>query len=259
MTQSYLRISVLAVAVFVTLSGCNVLQQQSTSEDTDIQNDMMMEEKAAGDHMMDDEGAMDKDAASQDDAMVAAGAVYNVATTESELRWQAGRITGAPHEGAVAISNGTVVVSEDQESIVGGTFEFDMMTITETTIENEEFNGKFIEHVKSDDFFAVEQFPQSTFVITNVESLVNGNATHTVTGDLTIRGITNQISFPATVAVRDGVVEAQASFTIDRTKWDVVFDSGSIFTNLGEKAIKDEITYSVSVVARQEAVMEESN
>ncbi|AKD03522.1 YceI family protein [Pontibacter korlensis] len=176
---------------------------------------------------------------------------YKVDVAKSDLKWHAKKVTGE-HMGNIALKSGDIQVSGNK--VVGGTFVIDMNSITCSDIKDAEYNGKLIGHLKSDDFFSVEKHPTATFKITNVKPVANaaaGKPNATVTGDLTIKGITNQVSFPATVSVKDGVASAKADVTIDRSKFDVRYGSKSFFDNLGDKAIYDDFVVSLDVTAKQ--------
>ena len=69
----------------------------------------------------------------------------------------------------------------------------------------------------------------------------------TVTGDLTLVGKTNEIMFTASPIIDESGAEVHADILIDRTRWGINFDSGSIFTDLGDKAIKDEVGISLDL------------
>ena len=101
--------------------------------------------------------------------------------------------------------------------------------------------------MKSDDFFAVESFTTSTLKITNVKSQRGGK--YSVTADLSIKGKTESVTFPVEVSLVEGKVTATAKITVDRTKFDVRYGSNSFFDNLGDKAISDEFTIDITLVA----------
>ena len=70
----------------------------------------------------------------------------------------------------------------------------------------------------------------ATFDITRVEAMEGDavKATHTISGNLTMRGITKNISFPAMVTLDEQKLHIKAeTFTIDRTEWNVMFNSES--------------------------------
>lgn len=177
----------------------------------------------------------------------AKGRTYKVDVAKSDVKWHAKKVTGE-HMGNLSLKNGQLEVQGNK--VVGGTFAFDMNSITCTDITDAGYNQKLIGHLKSDDFFSVEKNPTATFKITNVKP-ASGKDNATVTGDLTIKGITKSISFPATIAVKDGVAHAKADVTVDRSKFDIRYGSNSFFDNLGDKAIMDEFTVSFDITAKQ--------
>lgn len=190
-------------------------------------------------------------AAATEVAAPAKARAYKVDVAKSDLKWHAKKVTGE-HMGNIALQSGEMQVNGNK--IVGGTFVIDMNAITCTDIKDAEYNGKLIGHLKSDDFFSVEKNPTATFKINSVKPIANaaaGKPNATVTGDLTIKGITNQVSFPATLAVKNGVASAKADVTIDRSKFDVRYGSKSFFDNLGDKAIYDDFVVSLDVTAKQ--------
>ncbi|MDX5437098.1 MAG: YceI family protein, partial [Pontibacter sp.] len=153
-------------------------------------------------------------AAATEVAAPAKARAYKVDVTKSDLKWHAKKVTGE-HMGNIALQSGQMLVNGNK--IVGGTFVIDMNSITCSDIKDAEYNGKLVGHLKSDDFFSVEKNPTATFKISSVKPVANaaaGKPNATVTGDLTIKGITNQVSFPATVSVKNGVASAKADVTI---------------------------------------------
>ena len=190
-------------------------------------------------------------AAATEVAAPAKARAYKVDVTKSDLKWHAKKVTGE-HMGNIALQSGQMLVNGNK--IVGGTFVIDMNSITCSDIKDAEYNGKLVGHLKSDDFFSVEKNPTATFKISSVKPVANaaaGKPNATVTGDLTIKGITNQVSFPATVSVKNGVASAKADVTIDRSKFDVRYGSKSFFDNLGDKAIYDDFVVTLDVTAKQ--------
>jgi polyisoprenoid-binding protein YceI len=113
-----------------------------------------------------------------------------------------------------------------------------------TDLTDPEWNAKLIGHLKSDDFFSVATFPTAELVITKVD----GN---TFSGKLTIKGITNPVSFMAT-SQKDGANTVyKGTLTIDRSKYNVRYGSKSFFDNLGDKVIYDEFTLDFSLVVAE--------
>ena len=121
----------------------------------------------------------------------------------------------------------------EEEKLTGGSFVIDMTTINSTDLEGE-YKGKLEGHLKSDDFFGVENNPIATLVFKDVTS--SGKNAYTVSGDLTIKGKTNPVTF--TISIYGS--KATASLKVDRTKYDVRYGSTSFFDGLKDKAIYDE-------------------
>jgi len=176
---------------------------------------------------------------------------YNVVLDKSELKWNAKKVTGE-HFGKINLKSGQMLVEKNK--ITGGTFVIDMSSLTVDDIKDEKMNGKLSGHLKSDDFFGTEKFPEATFVITSVKPVAKaeaGKPNATITGDLTIKGITKPVTFPATLKVEKGVATAMADVTIDRTQYDIRYRSSNFFQDLGDKAIYDDFTVSLNVSAKQ--------
>jgi polyisoprenoid-binding protein YceI len=169
---------------------------------------------------------------------------FDVDTKASTLVWNASKVTGT-HTGTAPISAGTLTL--EGKNITQGSFEIDLSNLTVTDITNPDGNAKLVGHLKSDDFFSTTKFPKSTFTITSATP-DKGND-YKVKGDLTIKGITKEIEFPATI-VRDGKkINATAKVTVDRTQFDIHYRSKNFFENLGDKAIDDQFTLDLKLVA----------
>ncbi|GAB3839080.1 YceI family protein [Hymenobacter jeollabukensis] len=173
---------------------------------------------------------------------------YAVQPQLSTLGW-VGKKVGGQHNGSVAVKDGSMLVKGNQ--IVGGTFTFDMNTIKVEDLKDAEWNGKLVGHLKNDDFFAVDKNPTATFVITSIKPVTDAAGNNAqVTGNLTIKGKTNAVTFPAKVGVKDGVASASGVATVDRTKYDVKYGS-TLFGAAADKAIEDNFTLSFNVIAKQ--------
>jgi polyisoprenoid-binding protein YceI len=172
-----------------------------------------------------------------------------VDASKSTVNWKGKKVTGE-HVGTVKVSKG--VLSVEGNKLVGGSFDMDMKSIVNTDLTDASYNAKLIGHLKSDDFFSVEKNPVSTLKITKVEPIAGakaGEPNYNITGDLTIKGITNPITFPATVKITGKQADATAQFAVDRTKYDIKYGSKNFFEGLGDKAIYDEFQVELSLVA----------
>ncbi len=156
---------------------------------------------------------------------------------DSQITWQGHKVTGH-HEGTIKLEQGTLKF-DDKKQLAGGNFTMDMSTLTVTDLEGGS-NGKLTGHLKSDDFFGIEKHPKATFVITKVEGKA-GN--YKVTGDLTIKGITQPNTFNMIVKENS----AMADLKVDRTKYDIKYRSASFFDGLMDKAIYDDFDLNVKL------------
>ena len=170
---------------------------------------------------------------------------YTIDTKLTSATWLGKKVTGQ-HSGAVIISKGTI--ESKGKTITGGSFEFDMTSITNTDITDKEWNDKLMTHLKSDDFFGVTKFPTATFQIT--KAVIKSDGVYDISGKLTIKGITNEITFPANVKIDDKTFVTIAKITVNRTKFDIKYGSASIFDGIGDKAISDDFDLTVNIVAK---------
>lgn len=153
-----------------------------------------------------------------------------IKTDKSKVVWKGYKVTGS-HEGTISIQSGFLTFNESK--LVGGEVVIDMATLGSTDLQGE-YKGKLDGHLKSDDFFGVENHPTATLVFTNVTA--SGKNSYNVTGNLTIKGKTSPITFAISIYGN----KATASLKVDRTKYDVRYGSTSFFDGLKDKAIYDE-------------------
>jgi polyisoprenoid-binding protein YceI/rhodanese-related sulfurtransferase len=168
---------------------------------------------------------------------------------ESHVRWT-GRNLLNKHEGTIRVSAGELRVESGR--VAGGRFVLDMQGIECTDLVGDALHDVLIAHLKSDDFFDVEVFPEATFVITQTSLIDNaspGAPNLAVAGELTLKGITQPLEFEVCSGVtEEGKLAAQAAFSIDRTRWNVFYGSGKFFRNLGGHLVNDLIELELRVV-----------
>lgn len=168
---------------------------------------------------------------------------YKADTEKSKLEWLSEKITGF-HAGTISLKSGNLELKD--KTITSAEFIIDMATIKCTDLTDAEYNKKLIGHLTSDDFFSTEKFPTATIKLTKPVSFEKGSAL--VSADLTIKGITKPIEFRAVIQKLENDVKINANITIDRTKYDVKYGSGSFFDNLGDNTIYDEFKVKISIV-----------
>jgi polyisoprenoid-binding protein YceI len=126
-----------------------------------------------------------------------------------------------------------------------GSFVVNMSTIVCTDIKDEGYRAKLEGHLKSDDFFGVEKYPESKFEVVKAKNLGNGN--YEVHGNITIKGITKPISFNVNMHHHGDDLHVSGKIVIDRSKFNVRYGSGSFFDNLGDKTIYDDFELSLDL------------
>lgn len=179
-------------------------------------------------------------------------ATLKVDAEKSHVGWMGKKVlVDSSHNGTLKVKSGEIEIKDRQ--IAKGRFVIDMNTISNDDIKDDPGSKAKLEgHLKSPDFFDVKKFPEAVFEITSAKAMTKpaqGGHTHEVTGNLTMKGITHPVTFPATIAINDASATGKATFNIDRAKWDVRFASGKFFKSLGDKVIADEIEISLDLVA----------
>jgi polyisoprenoid-binding protein YceI len=172
--------------------------------------------------------------------------VYKVNVAESKLEW-AGKKVNGEHKGTIQFKSGEL---NNDHGKFTGTFEIDMTTISNTDLTGNS-KERLENHLKSDDFFGVEKFPLSKFVVASVTPLATRTEqghTHLVSGNLTIRDKTNPISFNVVMETVVANLVFRGETTIDRSKYNVRYGSKTFFENIGDKMIYDEFTLKFNVV-----------
>jgi len=164
---------------------------------------------------------------------------YVVDVITSNVTWKGFKPTGS-HDGALKIKSGSFSFANG--AVASGEFVLDMTSIVVLDIPaDDKYNAKLVGHLKADDFFGVEQNPTATFTITKVDGDI-------VSGDLTIKGKTKNVSFTVNSVESEGVMSFKSeAFKIDRTDFDIKYKSKKFFENLKDKFINDEIEISIAV------------
>lgn len=176
-----------------------------------------------------------------------AAKTLNIVKDQSKVEWVGSKKIGSTHSGAVAIEYGTVTMEKDL--IKSGEIVINMQSIEVLDIpKNDENNAKLAGHLKSDDFFSVDKFPQAKLVVKSSKKLKEGE--YEVTGDLTIKGKTLPIKFPVTLNISDTETKATGKIKIDRTQFGIKYGSGNFFKLAADRIINDEFELNFSVIAQ---------
>ncbi len=168
---------------------------------------------------------------------------YLVLTDESQVSWYGQKILGANHSGQVDIKSGNLEIKD--ANLSGGAFILDM-----TSISSDEDIEALVKHLKSDDFFDVDNYQEASLTITGAELMDNSN--YNINADLVIKDISVPINFEVNIKQDNGLVVAMSDFVIDRTLWNIRYGSGEFFKDLGDAAIEDEIGFKVYLTAQKQ-------
>ncbi|NML21726.1 YceI family protein [Pseudoflavitalea sp. G-6-1-2] len=167
------------------------------------------------------------------------GATLNVDTAASSVAWLGNKITGK-HNGTIRISSGALQLAEGK--LTGGKFTIDMNTISNSDITDTAYKAKLEGHLKAADFFDVAKYPTANFEITSVK---DSASKITIAGNLTLRGVTKNITFDANVLESSATAfKAKADFNINRSDWGVNYPGKK------DDAISQEINLKVDLQAK---------
>lgn len=163
---------------------------------------------------------------------------FTINTSNSELKWTGKKVTGE-HWGFIKLKDGSLTLKSDKT--LSGVFNINMKSITCNDLEDPEWNGKLVGHLKSDDFFGVEKFALASLEIKESSPLMNNKAD--VKGNLTIKGKTHPIEF-SVLRTDKGF---NATIQVDRTLYDIRYGSGKFFDSLGDNMIYDQFELEVKL------------
>ena len=176
---------------------------------------------------------------------------YAVSPDQTSFKWIGYYLFSfGEHYGAIRVTKGNITATGDQ--ISGGTFEVDMKSLADQDMEADNGGNDLSNHLKSTDFFDVDKFPTARFEITQVEKIKDAQGkdpNYDITGILTLKGVSNTLKFPAFVFVENNVITSVAKFKFDRTKWNVRYNSGKFFSDVGDGAISDAIGVELTIKA----------
>lgn len=181
---------------------------------------------------------------------------YEAVVAESSVVWSGQKplVAGYVHKGTIMITDGMINVGDGTAT---GAFTIDMNSIEATSLGGGKAGQEsgLEKHLKSKDFFNVETYPTATMKISSVTPIEGLEHRYTVTGELTLLGKVNAVTFPADIYSNvDGKLVAKATINIDRTMWGITYGSGSFFDNLANNAIDNNINLDLSLVAEKKVL-----
>ncbi len=154
---------------------------------------------------------------------------------DSKVEFVGSKVTGK-HEGGFKAFTGGVELADGKAEVAKVTADIDMAS---TYTDNEKLTG----HLKAPDFFDVAKYPKATFVSTEIKTGGEKGATHTITGDFTLHGVTKSISFPAKVEVTGDAVKISSEFFIKRK------DFGISYPGMTNDLIRDEVVIKLTLTS----------
>ncbi|WP_332019475.1 YceI family protein [Kaistella sp.] len=164
----------------------------------------------------------------------------------SDVHWWGYKIAktqASSHDGTVNVKSGNIVMKGNH--VVGGTFILDMTSVNATDLAGES-QTKLNNHLKNGDFFEVDKYPTATYTITSVKKNSDKIYNYIVNGNLTVKGKTNAVSFPAKISYSKGVVNLVSDkFSFDRQQFDVAYKAA-----MKDVLVKDDIDMLVKVTAK---------
>lgn len=188
----------------------------------------------------------------KEESVVPTGVTYAVDTARSSVRFT-GNGVGKNHPGHFRLNYGAVAVKND--SISGGAFVINVKSM-KMEEKGAQIETKLRPHLLSGDFFDADKFGTATFEITNVQiyepkdgekSLVEG-ANYYVSGNLKIKDVTKNISFPVRIDLDGNTLKAKANFDIDRRQWSMNYGNDK---TLGDKFISETVNIELNLQAEK--------
>lgn len=174
---------------------------------------------------------------------------FDASAEKSVVRW-VGRNLLNQHNGIIELQKAIIELDHDQ--LVGGEAVLDMTSIVCEDIKDPSMAQMLIGHLRTEDFFLVDEFPTAHFQLSSSTAIPNarpGSPNYKVEGLFTLRGHTEKISFLATLGITDEVIALQANFDFDRVLWNSKYGSGKIYEALGKHVVNDLISISFQLVA----------
>ena len=159
-------------------------------------------------------------------AALAADTRYSLTGENTKITFTGTKKNGK-HDGGFAKLTGTATITDGNLATLKVEVEIDCDSLYSD-------NEKLTAHLKNPDFFGVKDHPKATFKTTKIEK---ADTVYHLTGDLTMLGKTQSVTFPATVSVKDGTLTLSAEFKIDRTRWGMTYGKGMIDNDVAIKVV----------------------
>lgn len=166
----------------------------------------------------------------------AKGEAVAITPDNSKIEFTGSKVTGK-HDGGFKQFTGTIDLVDGKAEGSTVNIEVDMASVFSDA-------DGLTEHLKTGDFFLVEQFPKSKFELTKIApDTAKGADNYTVSGNLELRGAKKAITFPATIKVSDADVTVASEFSINRK------DFGIVYAGKSDDLIRDDVVIKLDIKA----------
>jgi polyisoprenoid-binding protein YceI len=177
---------------------------------------------------------------------------FEVLPSTSTLKWTGYYLFNfGEHYGTLDISEGKIALNDRDE--LSGSITADMRSLKDTDMPYNDGGKDLTEHLMSKDFFDVAQYPTARIEIVSSETIQDskpGNANTKIKANMTIKQITAPITIYAQVVRTAEELKANGKFKFDRTRWGIEYNSGKVFSEVGDGAISDAIAIEFSINAK---------
>lgn len=171
-----------------------------------------------------------------------AGTTFSLDAAKTAVKWIGTKVTGQ-HNGTIIVKEGKLITQGNE--VVGGECIIDMNSIQCLDLQPGKGKEDLEKHLKSPDFFDVAKYPTAKLVITEVKKEPNGQYSHRVKANLTMKDITKSIEFGANITVNENTITAVSNFNIDRTQWGVNYEGKK------DNLIRKEINFDINLIANK--------
>lgn len=173
-------------------------------------------------------------------------AKFKIQQESSTVNWTGKKVLGL-HTGTLSVAEGSLEL--DNEKVINGEVVIDMTSLTITDINDKKTHQEFKDHLWNDDFFSIAEFSTSHLKI--VESTLTGKNEYKLSGLLTIKDITQPITFTGKIEVLTDYLYSTGELVVDRTLYNIRYGSGKFIDNLGDKLIHDEFVLQFKLIAQK--------
>ncbi|HEY1041787.1 MAG TPA: YceI family protein [Candidatus Paceibacterota bacterium] len=163
-------------------------------------------------------------------------------TDDQTIGWNAKKRVGGGHNGTIDVTKGEFTVKDN--SITKGSIDFSLASLVDLDLEDGKAKTQLESDLKGEGFFNTEKYPNGSFSVTKASPIVAGSAT--LTGNLTLKGKTSEVSFPVMVQADKDMITLTGTMTFNRTKFGINYASASIPGAVKDVIIEDEVGVTIA-------------